>query len=505
MVRIRIGTHSLALILLVWTVHAQSVWHVSATATPPGDGSLQFPFPTIQAGVAMASTGDTIRVGRGVYHERHISMPSGTTLIAPDGPQATVVHGDDLDPIILASAGSAIIGLTVTHGRGAAGLAATEFEPGGRGGGGGIQFNGPLQVIRCIIVDNRGGAGGDGYVGGYPFVVQSPGPGAGGGIDGSGDLLLVDTIVTQNVGGDRGGFPWNTGIEVGAGGVHAFGSATIIHCTFTANSGGTPTGGPDGGAPGGLISWGGVVLNSIFWDDSGSNTIGPSPGEFIGDSLDVRSCDVSGAYPGVGNVSLDPRFVRAPGSIGFEAGFGLHLRSDSPCRGAGTLDVPGGLPATDLDGDPRVCGPAAALPDMGADEWLGGTEDGRALLGLQVNGAGLWTEMQKHASVGDMVVARFQGTAFGPCALVGQAFASGLPPSGYAGVLHVDPASAIFVFGAPISPFGLPLMPPAGIDVVFLVPPGVAGITCRLQGVVIDPLAANGGYSLSPAVDLILR
>jgi hypothetical protein len=48
-----------------------------------------------------------------------------------------------------------------------------------------------------------------------------------------------------------------------------------------------------------------------------------------------------------------------------------HLSGGSPCIDAGTTAVPDppGLPATDIEGNPRVWG---AAPDMGAYEWTGG-------------------------------------------------------------------------------------------------------------------------------------
>jgi hypothetical protein len=61
--------------------------------------------------------------------------------------------------------------------------------------------------------------------------------------------------------------------------------------------------------------------------------------------------------PGVGNIGADPKFVNP-------AGGDYRLQSSSPCLNTGTASVPG-LPATDLDGGPRILGSA---PDMGAYE-----------------------------------------------------------------------------------------------------------------------------------------
>jgi hypothetical protein len=64
-----------------------------------------------------------------------------------------------------------------------------------------------------------------------------------------------------------------------------------------------------------------------------------------------------GTFSGVGNINTDPKFVNpAAGSY--------RLRPDSPCLNTGTASTPA-LPATDMDGGPRILGSA---PDMGAYE-----------------------------------------------------------------------------------------------------------------------------------------
>ena len=59
-------------------------------------------------------------------------------------------------------------------------------------------------------------------------------------------------------------------------------------------------------------------------------------------------------------ISADPGF-RGPAAGDY------HLQPTSPCidRGTHAVPVPPGLPAADMDGEPRVSG---AAPDMGADE-----------------------------------------------------------------------------------------------------------------------------------------
>ena len=71
-----------------------------------------------------------------------------------------------------------------------------------------------------------------------------------------------------------------------------------------------------------------------------------------------RSPTSKAATPGVGNIDLDPLFVDPDNDD-------YHLQPGSPCINLGTNAPPGGLPLTDLDGNPRViCG----VVDMGAYE-----------------------------------------------------------------------------------------------------------------------------------------
>lgn len=72
---------------------------------------------------------------------------------------------------------------------------------------------------------------------------------------------------------------------------------------------------------------------------------------------DIQYSDIRGGWPGPGNIDKDPRFVDPENGD-------FHLRRDSPCIDAGTLDTRF-LPH-DFEGDPRVSGSGI---DMGADEF----------------------------------------------------------------------------------------------------------------------------------------
>lgn len=129
-------------------------------------------------------------------------------------------------------------------------------------------------------------------------------------------------------------------------------SPTMINNTIYNNSAG------NGG--GGLYVKGALsapqTMNSIFWSNdsaSGADEIGVEAG-----SPTVTYSCIDGGYPGYGNISSNPKFVRAS-----ECDF--HISWDSPCRDAG-FSAPPSLPATDFEGDPRT---AFGDADMGADEF----------------------------------------------------------------------------------------------------------------------------------------
>jgi predicted outer membrane repeat protein len=117
-------------------------------------------------------------------------------------------------------------------------------------------------------------------------------------------------------------------------------SPTLTNCTFTRNSA-TISGGAlhnDGGTP--------LLTNAIIWANSA-----PADPQIAGDTVSVAHSIVEGGYPGTGNLDLDPLF-----------GDGYRPRPGSPAIDSGESVA---LPATDLDGNPRVVG---AGVDRGAYE-----------------------------------------------------------------------------------------------------------------------------------------
>jgi parallel beta-helix repeat protein/predicted outer membrane repeat protein len=130
----------------------------------------------------------------------------------------------------------------------------------------------------------------------------------------------------------------------------------IINCTFAANVA------PEGKViacdsssqryPSNL-----QIVNCILWD--GGNEIWNNDGSIIS----ITYSDVQGGWPGLGNIDVDPCFV-------FVGDF--YLSEDSSCIDKGTNTPSGGLPPTDLDGNPRPLdgdGDGTAVAEMGCYEY----------------------------------------------------------------------------------------------------------------------------------------
>jgi hypothetical protein len=107
-----------------------------------------------------------------------------------------------------------------------------------------------------------------------------------------------------------------------------------------------------------------TMRNSIVWGNGG-----PAIDTQDSSSATVTTSIVQGGYPGAGNLDADPRFI-APlaSSSAPTTGGDYHLNAASPAINAGSTTVTDpGLPATDLDGNPRIA-PANGIVDLGAYE-----------------------------------------------------------------------------------------------------------------------------------------
>ncbi|HZN40329.1 MAG TPA: hypothetical protein VFD82_16100 [Planctomycetota bacterium] len=396
-------------------------------------------------------------------------------------------------------AGSApeILRCTFTdNGGGSGGTSGVAFGVGGRGGVGGIELHVTVAVglTQCGIRGNTGGNGGT-----AAGASGLGGLGGHGGFDISSQLFVPVPVqmgscaVVGNVGGNGGGGP-------NASGGHGGGSTgptrfTGLGCTFAGNATGTPL--ASGTGTGGVVGGGGVstfaLQNCVLW---GNTRLGAPSDLYVSGIVGlVNSSDLgatTGTILGTGNLSTDPLFVNlASGDV--------HLTAPSPCRHTGTPAA--NAPLFDLDGDPRIVGPAT---DMGADEWDGLTGSREDLaLDLAVNGGYAPGVVASTAVAGNLVALRVQspgGTFAGSFTVVlAEPWLPPIEPVGPVAFpeLHVT-------FGAA----WLATLPggvgPAGLTLAAVWPPGLAGFALRLQAVAISPVARNTLFAATAARDLIL-
>ncbi|MFN8471121.1 MAG: PxKF domain-containing protein [Anaerolineae bacterium] len=207
-------------------------------------------------------------------------------------------------------------------------------------------------------------------------------------LDGGGMANNTITLTLINVvfsGNSANGVNANTGF--GGGMYSNGGTATLTNVVFSgnfasnggglANNGSNPvltnvtmSGNKASGSGGGMYSAPAsqyapestpVVRNSIFWGDVG--------GEIFSSGATVTYSDVqqaSGVYAGTGNINADPKFISSITTAAPTTTGDLHLQDSSPAINVGNNAVTNpSLPATDLDGGPRI---AFGTVDLGAYE-----------------------------------------------------------------------------------------------------------------------------------------
>jgi len=221
-------------------------------------------------------------------------------------------------------------------------------------GGGFYNLTGSPVLRDCVFMGNRAAQDGGG--------MQND----------DGSPRLENCLFSNNLAGDEGGGVCNEDDKVppvnpaltncifvgnianghGGGMCNDESSPTLANCTFSGNS--AERGGgiynEHGSSP--------TLTNCILWGDSA-----PNGSEIFGVAL-VTYSDVQSISGGTGNINADPCFVDPNGGD-------LRLQPDSPCIDVGDNGATN-LPATDLDGHPRIvngdCDSADDV-DMGAYEF----------------------------------------------------------------------------------------------------------------------------------------
>jgi len=312
-------------------------------------------FETIQDGIDASENGDTVLVEPGEYIENidfsGKDIVVGSLFMATgeeDFVTGTIIDGDEQGSVVTFERGETdealLIGFSIQRGR--------------AGFGGGIFCNNSSPTIHnCIISGNRAVVdGGWGHGGGIHFesssssirrclIAENSAADAGGAVSIRSAVEIVDCIIFNNRAGNDGGGIWfggdssddaqilrcliynnranNPNNGIGGGGV-AFNhsDAHLLNCTIVSNFSQV-----DGS--GGLALWecSPEIRNSIVYDNNG-NLYTWRVGEFV-----VEFSDIQDGAEGEGNIDLNPLFVNPDNDD-------YHLTEDSPCIDAGDPDDP---------------------------------------------------------------------------------------------------------------------------------------------------------------------
>jgi len=162
-----------ALLTLAGAAVGQTTWYVDASAPAPGNGSLATPFRSIAFAVAQpaVSTGDTLSIAPGTYHEKVSLGSKGLRLRSSAGPLVTALeaseHGSVIDsptfgPLVEIE-GLTIRGSALLESNGVAGgnvivrgCILTGHRPGNNTSftGAGVLCKFDARIERCTVYDN---------------------------------------------------------------------------------------------------------------------------------------------------------------------------------------------------------------------------------------------------------------------------------------------------------------------------------------------------------------
>lgn len=264
------------------------------------------PYPSIAAGLAAASPGDTVLVACGTYLEHDLNLPSGVLLRSESGVADCVrIDAQRLGRVMLANGtgdGTRLLGLTLTGGATAS-------------GGGGIRCqDGILTVEGCEVVDNQGGSEG-GNIGArgsrltiFDSLIREGDAYRGAGIFSNGELEVIRCRIVANKDRNR----HDEGAD--GGGATIFRTASFVDCAIDSNL---------ASAGAGVFSIGGAGHTLTFLRSSlsfnraeGSHDAGATGGALAGEGADVTfdECILRG------NVAFGPSDASDGGAIAYAFG-----------------------------------------------------------------------------------------------------------------------------------------------------------------------------------------
>jgi hypothetical protein len=381
--------------------------------------------PTIQAAINAALNGDTVAVAPGTYPERLNFLGKAVTVVSEGGPAVTIIDGARAGTVVTFNSGegraAVLRGFTVTNGSAfdGGGIAISNASPtiesnvitgntgcdgigihvhfssprianneishnvrsgcSGGVGGAGIRLGGASAALieGNVIADNSltqaSGGGISVFAAGVPvirnnvIVRNSVGTGQGGGIwiVNQSDALIVQNVIAGNIAGEGAGIYWM--VPFGGRGPRLVNNTIADNFATVAGRGSAVL--ADG------FDVNAALVNNVLVAPAGQTAL--HCGNFNDPNAPVihfNTVHVVGgglAYSGIcgdqtginGNRTGDPLFV-APGNGDY------RLQAASVALDAGDSTA-ADVPATDLDGDPRVVdgdSDGVAVVDMGAWE-----------------------------------------------------------------------------------------------------------------------------------------
>ena len=308
------------------------------------DGTLAYPFNSIQEGINVAGADDLVGVAPGMYYE-HVILKAGIELVGTD-PTTTIIDGSGSGIVVSMADASLLQGFTIQHGRGSFGAGiVTSGSPTIRnniiqnnaqtaGGAGAAIFG---NVSSPLVANNivRGNTADTQWLSGAISFINSSSP------------FIVNNMITDNNG--RGAI--NLTVPEGN-------QPTVVKNTIVNNVGA-------GIKIDSHVTQLGILVadNILVGNSTGILMDSLSPiylprfefNDVYGNSLNYSGMpDRTGVD---GNLSVDPLFSTA-----------FHLSQGSPLIDAASVNY---FPSYDFDGDTRPLdgnGDGIAISDIGADE-----------------------------------------------------------------------------------------------------------------------------------------
>jgi len=306
--------HQKKMLNKITSVTAAAVVGIAATVNAQADLYVPSTFATIQAAINAAQSGDRILVSPGIYHEQLQLNGKGIMIVGSSGGTATIVHGDDLRPVVIGSGepSSCIIqGLTFTHGR----------DVSSSGGGGVSLRDSAAQFRQCRFVEN---------------VADGEALWSGGGLFAwAGDVVLEDCDFISNKGRNQSS----------ASAIYHYGGGSMVvrRCKFIRNIGNFA--GDTGTGLGSTIKFHSSFTNvsgeisGCAFVDNGSGLTVADPNENSGEI----SIYFSGAMVTISNCSFEaaslPKFCAVMADLGAHAILGSSRACGYPAMIYGAVTV----------------------------------------------------------------------------------------------------------------------------------------------------------------------